>query len=287
MPYWIFKLAQQELYPDIPGERYIYDNTHSISLQAGDIFLYLDKRKGYAFSATGVIRKIASRNPTSRDAERTSKIHTVFTAHLDDVMWFRKPLSITTTTKTGKSNRAKLGILDINRLGWSRSMPRISEQMYQAIMDLADAEKLIPTLTLGKNHYSIPDEWSKVKVRKSLASFKKAVIERHKNTCVICGTRFTEVVDVAHLCPYAIDKYNRANPANGVCLCTFCHRVLDRRLVAIKPDGELLIAESINDPIALEHLTRVSAKQRKEWLDGVGAEFLQLTVKWFEENLPT
>ena len=46
MAYWIFKVAQQELYPDGPGEEYVFDNTHSIRVLARDEFLYLDKKEG-------------------------------------------------------------------------------------------------------------------------------------------------------------------------------------------------------------------------------------------------
>ncbi len=42
MTYWIFKVAKQELYPDVPGEQYVYDNTHSLRVRAGDTFLYLE-----------------------------------------------------------------------------------------------------------------------------------------------------------------------------------------------------------------------------------------------------
>jgi hypothetical protein len=46
----------------------------------------------------------------------------------------------------------------------------------------------------------------------------------------------------------------------------------------------VLVSEAIQDPIALDHFARVSDSQRKIWLSGVDPEFLELTVKWFEEN---
>ena len=45
MAFWIFKISDQELYPDVLGEKYVYDNTHSIRVKSGDVFLYLDKTK--------------------------------------------------------------------------------------------------------------------------------------------------------------------------------------------------------------------------------------------------
>lgn len=284
MAYWIFKLAKQELYPDIHGNQYVFDNTHSVKVQAGDVFLYLDKRQGYAFTATGTIKKIAKRAPTPAEAKRTSKVRTVFTAHLADLIWFEKPLSISPLTKVGKGNRAKLGIVDVNLLGWSQSIPSLSEAMYQAIMDLTQAKKLIPQSPVNEHDYSVPDAWGKTKVRRAVARFSNTVLERHGNKCVVCGTQLEDVVEAAHLSPYAADKNNRANPANGVCLCPYCHRALDRRLIAICPDGKLLIASTIDDPVALTHFQRISSETRKKWLNGVEPQFLELTVMWFKEN---
>jgi predicted restriction endonuclease len=92
-------------------------------------------------------------------------------------------------------------------------------------------------------------------------------------------------LDAAHLSPYATDSKNRANPANGVCLCAYCHRALDRRLIAIQASGDLLVCPSIDDAIAKEHFTRVTPDLRRLWLSGVNPEFLELGVEWFKENL--
>src|ERR1044072_6969053 len=120
MAYWIFKLAEQKLYPDIHGKKYVFDNTHSVRVQANDVFLYLDKRVGYSFTAIGLIKKVDKRNPTAAEAERTSKVRTIFEAYLSDLIWFEKPLSISPQVKIGRRNRAKLGIVDLNLLGWSQ-----------------------------------------------------------------------------------------------------------------------------------------------------------------------
>ena len=93
------------------------------------------------------------------------------------------------------------------------------------------------------------------------------------------------IVEAAHLSPYASDPKNRANPSNGVCLCKYCHRTLDLRLIAIQPNGELMVAPQIRDAIALHHFGQISKEQRKEWLMGVDSTFLELTVKWYMENL--
>jgi HNH endonuclease/EVE domain len=282
MNYWIFKVAKQKLYPDEHGSEYVYDNTHSVKVQPGDIFIYLDKNRGYSFTATGRITKVAKREPTAAEASRTAKVRTVFTAHLGDIIEFTKPLTITPTKKEGLANRARLGIDDANLLGWSQSMARLSEDWYKAILDLAESNHLIPVSPTEEADYSVPDAWGKTKVRKAMSGFTDKVLERHSHTCVVCGTRLRGVFDAAHLSPYTSDIKNRANPANGICICTYCHRALDRRLIGIKPNGELLVSTHITDAIAKAHFDAVNTDTRKKWLEGVKSEFLELTVTWFK-----
>ena len=271
----------------MPGEKYVYDNTHSVRVTAGDVFLYLDKSKRYAFSATGIVRRLSERSPTHSEAQRTRMVRRVFTAHLSDVIWFKEPLSISPTTKTGRGNRARLGIVDVNLLGWSQSMPKVSESMYQAILDLAENEKLIPITGNDDQEFSVPDNWGKTKIRKTMTRFSDAVMRRSDSTCVVCGTRQPGVLDAAHLSPYAFDRQNRANPANGICLCAFCHRALDERVIAIQSNGELLVCPSVDDPVAMVHFTRLHPETRKPWLSGVSQNFLELTTQWFMKACST
>jgi len=284
MSYWIFKVAEQEMYPDVPGREYVYDNTHSVRIQGGDVFLYLDKRRDYSFTATGCVVKVSKRTPSEREAARTEKVKNVFTAHLGDVIWFKTPISILPSKREGRANRAKLGIVDANLLGWSQSMPQLDEAMYQTILDLAQANELIPSSPFGPKDYSVPDQWGKVRVRKAVAQFSKDVLSRHGRICIVCGTAVSALVDAAHISPYASDKKNRANPGNGICLCTYCHRALDRRLIALAPDGELFVASNLNDAIASAHFNAVDRDTRRRWLKGVDVAFLELTIKWFREN---
>jgi len=285
MAFHIFKLAEQELYPDILGEKYVYDNTHSVRVAPGDIFLYLDKRKKYSFTATGTVNRIARRSPTGKESERTSKVKSVFTAHLQDVIWFTEPLSISPTTVQGKKNRARLGILDVNLLGWSQSMPSLNESMYQSILDLAETEMVIPSQPSVSDFY-IPDNWGKTKIRRALKQFSDPVMERSYSTCIVCGSSLKGIVEAAHLSPYATDLKNRANPANGICLCKYCHRALDLRLIAIKPDGTLLVSPAVDDQVARHHFSQVGSEERLQWLKGVSSVFLQLTVQLYEDNMP-
>jgi len=74
MSFWIFKVAEQELYPDEMGVKYVFDNTHSVRVRAGDEFLYLDKKAGYSFTGSGVVARLVTRRPTENEKQRTRKV---------------------------------------------------------------------------------------------------------------------------------------------------------------------------------------------------------------------
>lgn len=282
MAYWIFKVAKQDLYPDVAGKEYVYDNTHSKRVVAGDVFLYLDKGKKYSFTGTGIVNKIKERSPSSTESQRNEKVKNVYTAELREMIWFAEPLTISLSTKQGRRNRARLGTTDLNLLGWSQSIPSLNEHMYEAILELADTEKLIPP-TPDDSDFSIPDDWGKAKTRGALKKFSDTVMARSNSCCIVCGTSLSGLLDAAHLSPYAVDKKNRANPANGICLCKYCHRAFDLRLIAIQKNGDLLVASSVDDKIAHHHFSQITREQRFQWLEDVDDKFLELTVELFNK----
>ena len=128
------------------------------------------------------------------------------------------------TAPCGKLNRSRLGIIDLNRLGWSVSIASIPQTRFEQILDFAYAKSDVSLDPLEPDDYEVPDAYSLVKRRHSLERFKAKVLDRQNHTCAICGTTIREVLDVAHISTYAGDPKNRANPANGIGTWSYCHR---------------------------------------------------------------
>ena len=60
-------------------------------------------------------------------------------------------------------------------------MPRINEGWNEAILDLAEANHLIPVSPTEVKNYSVPDSWGRTKTRKAMSGFTDEVLERHKH----------------------------------------------------------------------------------------------------------
>ena len=276
MTLWIFKLSEQAQYADILGRKYVYDNRHSVKVAAGDQFLYLDKRlNGYGFTGHGVVARVLSEEYRATERDQ-SRIHTIFAAELEDFIEYAHPLDLRSTSVDGKSNRASLGIKDVNKLGWSRSIAQVGPAMYSRIIDLAYRRHCISILPPSAQDYAVSDSWSFVRRRHNLERFRKTVLHRQGYACAICGTTLSEVLDVAHISRYATDVANRANPANGIALCAYCHRAFDRGIFRLQVNGIVSVAdESCLDQVAMAHLSNLSAEARQCLIRGVDPELLR------------
>ena len=229
----MFKLADQTTYPDRLGKLYVYDNTHSRQVAPGDSFIYLDKRGGaYAFPGHGQVIRIRERRPDP-DEQRNARVTTIYEAVLADFVDYSMPLDIRTRTREGRRNRTRLGIRDVNRLGMSRSVAKLPGHLFEEIVDLAYEGEYANPSDQPSADFSVPDSWSYVRRRDKLEHFKREVLRRQNHQCAVCGTQVRELLDVAHISEYSIDADNRANPANGICLCVYCHRAFDLDLVLL------------------------------------------------------
>ena len=276
MAYWIFKLSDQVIYPDELGVKYVYDNRHSIHVAARDSFLYLDKRGDrYSFAGHGDIGGVSSRKPTPQESV-TPKVRRIYSAQLGGYVGYSSPLDIRSNSAQGKLNRSRLGIIDVNRLGWSVSIASIPQTRFEQILDLAYAESGVSLDPLEPDDYEVPDACSLVRRRHSLERFKATVLDRQNHTCAICGTAVREVLDVAHISSYSSDTKNRANPGNGIGLCSYCHRAFDKGVFVVGEDGCVRSTRDIgSDAIAKAHISGLSSWDRVKLLAGIDKKFLR------------
>ena len=273
---WIFKQSDQVRYPDKTGLTYVYDNRHSVRVAADDSFIYLDKRSGgYGFSGHGVVKRILTSPPTSTEF-LSPRVSVIYTAEVTDYVQYVRNLDIRAASVEGKRNRSVLGIRDVNRMGWSRSIAQVSEDLYTQIVELAYRRNCIATTRVHSTEYKVPDAWSFVRRRHNLERFRATVLRRQSYTCAICGTTLKEVLDVAHISKYATDLNNRANPANGIGLCAFCHRAFDGGVFQLSDAGILTIADDIEaDFVTTAHMSSLSVATRLQLLEGVDRNLLR------------
>ena len=154
-------------------------------------------------------------------------------------------------------------------------MPGIRPELFMRLLDAALNAAPPKTAMPDETEWRVCDSWALARKRPRMQAFRATVLARHNYTCVVCGTRLRSALDAAHVRSYAADPEQRANPANGICLCSFCHSAFDSGELLILSDGSLQFTSDLADEIALTHFTTVSAEKRQDWLCGVDEHFLR------------
>lgn len=85
-----------------------------------------------------------------------------------------------------------------------------------------------------------------VKQRLGQSSFRLLVIDAYKRRCAITGESTLEVLEAAHIVPYANDGGDH-EITNGMLLRSDFHRLFDRGLVSVKPDYTIKISPRIRE----------------------------------------
>ncbi len=86
---------------------------------------------------------------------------------------------------------------------------------------------------------------SLVRLRVNQSFFRKAVLAAYDSKCCITGIAVTELLVASHIAPWAIDKKNRVNPSNGLCLNALHDRAFDRGFMTVSPEGVVIFASTL------------------------------------------
>lgn len=77
--------------------------------------------------------------------------------------------------------------------------------------------------------------------------FRHAVMRAYGRRCAVCGVSYHQCLEAAHIIPWATaTPEQRISPTNGICLCANHHRLFDRGLLTIGPDGSVVYAGEQN-----------------------------------------
>ena len=156
--------------------------------------------------------------------------------------------------------------------------------MLERIIEHAYRARIVEVPEPELSDHKVLDTWSFVRTRHNQERFKETVLNRQNHMCAVCGTTLREVMEVAHVSTYASDIQNRANPANGIGLCAFCHRAFDRKVFLLTERGEVLYRSGLKwDQMAEAHMAGLSEDARLRLLDGVDKGFLRMRLS---ESLP-
>ncbi|MGE0498944.1 MAG: HNH endonuclease [Ramlibacter sp.] len=107
-----------------------------------------------------------------------------------------------------------------------------------AAVDVIDE---VPEIAEGKTRVAL------VQVRVNQVRFRRAILAGYNSTCCISGLRHEKLVIASHIVPWSMDKKNRLNPQNGLCLSALHDKAYDQGLLTVLPDYTIRIAPAIRE----------------------------------------
>jgi putative restriction endonuclease len=83
---------------------------------------------------------------------------------------------------------------------------------------------------------------AKVKIRVNQKFFRSSILASYNSKCCITGLSATGLLVASHIVPWAIDKKNRLNLHNGLCLNALHDKAFDKGLIAITPEYQVILS---------------------------------------------
>lgn len=84
-----------------------------------------------------------------------------------------------------------------------------------------------------------------ISARINQSFFRKFIIASYNNCCCITGIKIPELLVASHIIPWSIDKENRMNPKNGICLNVLHDKAFDQGLITITPAFKIKLSPQL------------------------------------------
>ncbi len=132
----------------------------------------------------------------------------------------------------------------------------ISYVEYEQENDVADsivAHEANPRIISKKlsTHFDINKEGkdyeTMIKHRKGQEYFRRMILSIYGGKCAITGLNIPQTLRASHIVEWSIDKSNRMNPENGLCLSATYDAAFDKHLISFDDDYRMIVSKGIKD----------------------------------------
>ena len=141
---------------------------------------------------------------------------------------------------------------------WNEFSHDWEELAYQSELILAKFKNESIENSTGINKEGLPAEGRErdviVKARVNQSFFRQTILASYDNKCCITGISVPELLVAGHIIPWAVDKTNRMNPCNGLCLNALHDMAFDKGLITITIDYHVKISKVLKQQSSPELL---------------------------------
>lgn len=119
-----------------------------------------------------------------------------------------------------------------------------SEQILASFQNTSIDDKFKDSLT-NVEMLTGEDKVREVKTRVNQSVFRSMVISNYHGKCALTGIDVPELLVASHIKPWAIDKKERLNPENGICLSSLYDAAFDKGLIGFDQDYRMILSSRI------------------------------------------
>ncbi|MDM8516569.1 HNH endonuclease [Desulfobacterales bacterium HSG16] len=105
---------------------------------------------------------------------------------------------------------------------------------------------VIDKKTFSFNDLDGNDKYRTAKARINQKFFRQMVLNIYNFQCAMCSLNIPELLIAGHIIPWSMNKKERLNPANGVCLCALHDKAFDIGLIGIDEDYKVVLSSKLD-----------------------------------------
>ena len=149
-----------------------------------------------------------------------------------------------------------------------------------------ESELAISRLTRTKPRLEKTVEWDDVqgldreaitRVRVNQHLFRSIVLAGYDCTCAVCSLPLSQLLVASHIVPWSVDRSQRMNPRNGICLCILHDKAFDAGLLIITSEYCVELSPAI---WKLERLDSV-----RQFFTSYAGKPIRLPERWHPDPL--
>lgn len=106
-------------------------------------------------------------------------------------------------------------------------------------------ETLLPAAEFDRDDYSGETRQALVEQRIKQSFFRRAVLASYRGRCCVSGVTDSRFLVASHIVPWRLDKANRLNPSNGLCLTTIHDKAFDQYLFSLTDDHRVILSSQL------------------------------------------
>lgn len=175
--------------------------------------------------------------------------------------------AITSTGRKGLSNAS-----DLDQEVWNEfnaDWEGLATECQRLRAALAEGQGVAPALTETVRAEDLADYTGETKqaiVQRRLKQhfFRRAVLSSYRGRCCLSGISDHRLLLASHIVPWSMDKPNRLNPRNGLCLSALHDKAFDKGLIALSDDFRVLISDELREnkeSAVTEFVSSIDCKQ--------------------------